>query len=175
MADEFGNYPMGLRNIKLKRGTTVVSLPAPQTMKFSENVVNATLKGGDKIVSAQSYPESASWDLEAGGISLDAWALMTGRTVTESGTHPNAQKSVAAKASDNFPWFEVFGQSLGDAGDDVWLHFPKCKLTKAPEGTLKGGDYFVTALSGMAIDDDVLGIYEVVQHETITTLPADNP
>lgn len=168
----FGDKPFGLRNIVLKNGATTVTLPAARTLTFKERVKSGEFQGDDTVQGVHSYPELAEWEIEHGGISLEAYALMTGRTVVSAGVTPDQTKTLTGKAADLFPYFEIYGQSIGDEGaDDVHVHLFKAKLTEAPNGDFKYGEFFATKIKGSAVDDGTNGIFEFVQEETSTVLP----
>lgn len=170
---DFGNKPFGLRDLKVTNmaGTTQVDLPSAQTLTFKEMLTTGTLRGDDVIVSVVSIADGAEWELEAGGIDLDAYALMTGRTVTAAGTTPNQTDTFTAEAGDVMPYFKLYGKSVGDGADDIHVKLFKCKLTSPIEGSFQDGQFFVTKASGIAIDDGTNGIYDIVLNETATTLP----
>ncbi|GIV73537.1 hypothetical protein [Caldilinea sp.] len=170
----FGERPFGLREIKLvsMNGGTVVNLPAPRTMSFSERLKSGELSGGDRTLAVVAFPDALEWSLEAGGISLEAYALMTGRSVTTTGTSPNQTKTLTGSADDVYPYFKIYGKSVGDGADDVHVKIFKAKLTSPLEGQFQDGEFFVTQCSGIAIDDGTNGIFEVVQNETAKNLPS---
>lgn len=149
-------YPFGLREIKIKARTaaTAAVLDAAQTLKFTERVVTNELKGNDRVAVASSFVEAVEWELGAGGLPLDAYAIMTGRTLTAGGTGANETATMTITAGDAFPYFTLYGKSMGDAGDDVHVKLYKCKLTGGVEGEYKGNEFFVTALKGLAVADD---------------------
>ena len=169
----YGDKLFGLHDIKLTNllGTVQVDLPVAMVLKFNEKLVTGELRGDDALMSAMSILEGLDWELGAGGISLEAYALMTGRTVTLSGTTPTRTTKLTARAGESYPYFKIYGKSLGDGIDDIHIKIFKAKITKGIDGTLKNGEYLTTGVSGMAIDDGVNGIWEPVQNETAATLP----
>lgn len=169
----YGDKPFGLRDVKLTNmaGDTQVSLPAPQTLSFSERIRSGELSGGDSLKAVVAYAEAVEWSLEAGGISLEAYALLTGRTVTEEGTTPNKTNTLTGSAGDVFPYIKVYGKVICEGDDDIHCKLWKAKLTKL-EGSFKEGAFWVTSGGGVAVDDGVNGIYDFVQNETATDLPA---
>lgn len=174
----FGQKPFGLRQIKLENiaGDVVVSLPSAMTMQFSERVTTGEMRGNDRTQAAVSIADALEWSLESGGISLEAWALMTGRQAVESGSTPNKQKTLTAKAGDRFPYFKIYGKMVGDEGnDDVWVVIYKAKLTEAPNGSFQDASFFNTACGGIALGDveNDDQIWDIIQHETTQELPAD--
>lgn len=167
----YGDKPFGLHQVKIKKGTTIAALPVSQTLKFGERTKSAELQGDDRIKAVNSIVEAVEFELEAGGISLEAYALMTGREVVVAGTTPAETTTLTGSAGDNFPYFQIFGQVLGEGDDDIHCKLYKCKLTAGVEGDFKGGEFFVTKLKGVAIDDGVSGIWDFVQNETAASLP----
>jgi len=169
----YGDKPFGLRDIKITNigGTVQEDLPSAQTMQVTERVVNAEMEGDDVIVSVVSFVQALEWSLEAGGISLEALELITGRTASESGTTPNRILTLNTESGDHFPWFKIYGKSLGEGDDDIHVKIYKAKCT-ALEGTWQGGEFYVTNCSGMAVDDGSNGLYDIVQNETAAALPS---
>ncbi len=169
----YGEKPFGLYDIKLTNigGTTQVDLPYARTLQLKERLVSGELRGDGKTVSVVAEVDALEFSLEAGGISLEALALMTGRTATEEGTTPSRTNTLTGSGAERYPYFKIYGKSLGDSTDDVHVKLYKCKLTSAPEGQLADGEFFVTQASGLCIDDGSNGIYDVVQNETATDLP----
>jgi len=156
MAISGNAFPFGLREIKIKSRTSADTavLDAAQTLKFTERVVSNELKGNDHVVVASSFVEAVEWELGAGGLLLEAYAIMSGRTLAASGSSANEVKTMTIRAGDNFPWFTLYGKSLGDAGDDVHVKLYKCKLTGGIDGSYQGDNFFVSSLKGIAVEDD---------------------
>lgn len=171
----YGQKPFGLRDVKLTDmgGTTQVDLPASRTFSFSERIRSGELSGDDKTLAVVAFADAVEWQLEAGGISLAAYALMTGRTVATSGTTPNQTTTLTGEAQEAFPYFKVYGKSLGDGKDDIHCKLFKCKLTSI-QGQFSDGEFFVTQAGGIAIDDGTNGIFDFVQNETAADLPGIN-
>lgn len=171
----YGQYPFGLKDVKLTdiTGSTQVDLPAARTMGFKEALINSELRGDDKTIAVAAISDKVEWALESGGISLEAYALMSGRSVTTSGTSPNETKTLNIQAGESFPYFKVYGKSVGDGdGSDIHVKVYKCKLTAPIEGTFQDGEFLVTSCSGIAVDDGVNGIADIVQNETAANLPS---
>lgn len=170
----YGEKPFGIRDIKLTdiTGTTQVDLPNERVMSFSERLVSGELRGEGKTVAAVSEVDAVEFDLEAGGISLEAYALMSGRTVTIAGTSPDETTTLTGSGAERYPYFKVYGKSLGDGDDDIHVKLYKCKLTGGIQGRLQDGEFWVTQCSGIGIDDGTNGIWDIVQNETATDLPS---
>lgn len=163
----------GLRDLKLTPlpSGTQVDLPVAMTLSFKEALVSGEMHGDDSVQAIVAITDKVEWELEAGGLSLEAIKVMTGRTITLSGVTPNQVNTVLARAGDTMPYFKIYGKSVGDAADDVHVKLYKCKLTDGLEGEWKDGEFYVQKCSGIAIDDGSK-LYEIVQNETATALAA---
>jgi len=169
----YGDKPFGLRDVKLTNiaGDTQVDLPASRTLSFSERIRSGEMTGDDSLVAVVAFAEAVEWSLESGGISLEAYALLTGRTALEAGTTPNQTMTLTGSAGDVFPYIKIYGKSLGEGDDDIHCKLFKAKVTSL-EGSFGEGEFFVTSCSGIAVDDGSNGIYDFVQNETAADLPA---
>lgn len=170
----YGHMPYGLKDIKLTNigGTTQVDLPAAQTLEFNERIVSGELKGDDTLKAVVAHSEAVEWTLSNGGISLEAYALMTGRTAATSGTTPNETTTLTGEGGEHFPYFKIYGKSVGEAStDDIHVKLWKAKLTSI-SGTFQNEQFFITSCSGIAVDDGSNGIFDIVQNETEADLPA---
>lgn len=168
----YGDKPFGLRNVVLVSadGTQYVALPAAQTLSFGERVVSDELVGNDAVSAVVSIADAVEWELEAGGISLEAYALMTGRTATESGTTPSRANTLRGRAQAAFPYFKIYGKAISDGADDIHVKIPKAKVTDTIEGELANGKFWVTKCKGVAVDNGTY-LWEFVQNETAADLP----
>lgn len=164
----FGQAAFGLRQVKLTdtAGGAVVYLPAAMMLHFVEKTQSADFTADGVWVAARSMPVGVEWELEAGGISLEAYAKMTGRTATAVGVAPNRTVTLNGDTGTDFPYFRVYGRAVGDAGtDDVYCVIYRCKLQEI-EGTLRQGEFFVASCAGIAVRDSTNGLFQFVQRET---------
>jgi hypothetical protein len=172
----YGDKPWALVDVKLTNmaGDVQVDLPVGRKLSFKERLVNAELRGDGATVAVGAMPDAVEWSLEAGGISLEAYALMSGRTVVESGTTPSRTLTLAGRAGPSYayPYFKIYGKSLGDGDDDVHCKILKAKATDGISGDFGDGEFLVTSCGGIAIDDGTTGVFEFVQNETAADLPA---
>jgi hypothetical protein len=169
----YGDRPFGIREVILTTidGATQVTLPVAMKLAFKERLVTAELHGDDSLQSVQSNTDAVEWELEAGGIPLEAYGLMTNRTVVESGgPSPELVNTRTARAGDVMPYFNVYGKAIDGTGD-IHVLIPKCKLNAPIEGEFADGAFYVTKCSGLAIDDGT-SLYQMVQNETADTLPS---
>lgn len=166
--------PYGLRDVKLRPMAsdsslgTAVDLPASQTFSFSEAEEFETLRGDDRDVAIRGKGPKVEWELEAGGISLEAWEVLTGGTLTNTGVTPNQQKKLLKKVTDARQYFQVEGQSINDNDGDTHVKVFKCKVTDSLEGEWADGTFFITSCSGEGIGDADDNLYEITWNETAT-------
>ena len=168
----YGDKPFGIRDIKVTdiTGASQVDLPVAQKMACKERLVSAELHGDDSLQSVQSSTDALEWELEAGGIPLEAYAIMTGRTVTESGSDPNLVNTMTARAGDIMPYFKIYGKAV-DGDGDIHVKIFKAKLNAPIEGEFADGAFYVTKCAGLAVDDGT-ALYEFVQNQAAAALPS---
>jgi len=170
--------PFGLRDVKLtpinSDGTlaTSVDLPVSQTLSFSEAEDYEELRGDDRLVAVHGKGPTVEWELEAGGISIEAWNVLSGGTVTTSGSGTAEVKDFLKKITDQRRYFRIEGQSIADDGGDVHVIIYKCKADDTLEGEFGDGVFFVTSCSGRGLGDNNDNLYRLTWNETITTIPA---
>ncbi len=165
--------PFGLRQVTLVPlpSGTAVALSAAQTLSFKEALTSGELRGNDATQAIAAIVDKVEWSLEAGGISFDAIKVLTGRTITATGTTPAQKNTILARAGDTYPYFKIYGKIINDDGSDIHVLIYKAKLTDGLEGEWKDGEFFIQSASGIAIDDGSK-MFEMVHNETATTVPA---
>lgn len=173
--------PYGLRDIKLTPytdaagttlGSTSVDLPNARTLSFSESEAFEELRGDDRVVATHGNGAAVSWDLEAGGLPFEAFKIMAGGTIAETGTTPAQKKVFSKKVTDMRPYFRVEGQAISDSGGDVHVVLFRCKATGDLSGEFTDGSFFLTAASGVALavptGTNADKLYEFTQNEAVT-------
>jgi hypothetical protein len=181
--------PYGIRDCKLTRyvdGPGVVlddvsvDLPNMQTLSFSETEEFSDMRGDDRIVATRGQGSQVEWEIEAGGMSLPAWSVMSGGEVITSGVTPNRITTLRKRSTDSRPYFRIDGQAISDSGGDVITRIYRARVNDTIEGEFGDGEFFVSSLSGLGLpligDFDVL--YDFIQRETsvpLTLVPEPNP
>lgn len=171
--------PFGLRQVKLvpldNAGAEVeddaVFLPASRTFGFTETEEFAQLEGDDKVVASHGAGPTVDWSLEGGGISLDVWKVLSGGTITTTGTTPSAVRKFTKKTSDQRPYFNVYGRAISDNGGDFHMVVYRCKADGDLEAEMSNGEFQLTSASGKGYGD--LGseeLYDFIHNETATPL-----
>jgi hypothetical protein len=173
--------PYGLRDVRLtplgadgKTPGTPVDLPVARTLSFSETEDFEELVGDDQRQATHGGGPVVEWSLEAGGLSLVAYAVIAGGVALTSGVTPN-QKTVYTKlANDARPQFKIEGQAISDSGGDVHGIIYRCKADGSIEGEMGQGAFWLTAASGKgygSLEAGSLGkMYDFVQNETATAI-----
>jgi hypothetical protein len=169
--------PFGLRDVKLYALDAVgespgaaVDLPASRTFSFAEAEDFEELRGDDIVQASHGAGPVVNWTIESGGISLDAYKLMAGGTVSSTGVTPNIVKTYAKKGTDARPYFQVKGQVISDSGGDLWAVVYKAKSDGDIGGEFTDGSFFLTGADGKGYPNAADKLYDFVQHETATTI-----
>lgn len=163
--------PFGLKEIKLVNfaDNVAISLPAALELEFEETVVSGEFFGNDELQGLATQPLGVKGKFKQGGIPLDAYSLMTGHAYAVEGDSPN-QVATLQGDSPKFPYFKIYGKSLGDEDDDVHVKIFKAKLTSSPKGSFKRGEFFMleAEFQGVKVDGKA---FDIVANQTADDLP----
>lgn len=173
--------PFGMRQIKViplgADGATPgssVALPVSRKLTFAEAEDYTELRGDDISQATHGSGPHVEWDLESGGISLDAYVVIAGGTVINSGVTPNAVKTFRKLETDTRPYFKFEGRSLNDNGGDFHVLIYRAKADSSLEGELGDGAFWLTAASGKgygSLEATPLGrLYDFVHNETAVAI-----
>jgi len=162
--------PFGLKQISLVSmdDATIVTLPSALELGFEEMIVTGEFYGNDDLQGIVSQPLGIKGTFKQGGFPLEALSLMTGHDYEVVGTTPD-QVATLTGDSTTYPYFQIFGKSLGDEADDVHIHIFKVKLTSAPKGSFKRAEFFMleSEFTGVKVNGSA---YEVIANETAAAL-----
>lgn len=174
------SLPYGLRDVKiaplLLTGApgTIVDLPNAQTLSFEEAEDFDTLRGDDKDVASRGKGASVSWELESGGISLEALVVLGGGTLVVSGVTPATIKKYTKSAGDQRPEFYAEGQAMSESGGDFHTVLYRCKATDSFKGEMADGSFWLSNAKGTAYPSKDTAkdgaLYDFVQNETATAI-----
>lgn len=171
------SLPFGLRDIRLTPMDdsevlgTPVDLPNSQTFSFSEAEEFETLRGDDGVVAIRGKGPQIEWSLESGGISLAAWKVMSGGTVTVTGSTPNQVRTFRKTKADSKPYFKVEGQALSDSDGDFHGVVYKTRASESLEGEFGDGVFWITSAGGVGVPRADGVLYDFIQNETTTAIP----
>lgn len=185
------SLPYGLRDVKLVKyptlaantfGSVLIDLPVARTFSWTDSEEFQELRGDDTLVTSHGQGTVVEWELEGGGISLEAYACLAGGTITESGIAPNQVKRYRKKVTDQRPFFLVIGQSISDNGGDFKPVIWRCRTTDDIEGELTDGEFLIPTASGTGFGCLVTGnvggseiydsAYDFIQSETVAAITA---
>lgn len=170
--------PYGLADTKLTPYTTDAATtlgtgadyPNARSMSFSEAEDFEELRGDDKVIAIRGKGASVDWEMEHGGITLPAYKLMAGGTVTTSGTTPAQITTFTKKVTDVKPYFKAEGQAISDNGGDFHAVLYKCRASDSLEGELADGAFWLTSASGQALPATLTAkvdvLYDFILNET---------
>lgn len=175
--------PYGIRDIRViayttaaatTLGSTLVDLANAQTMSFTEKEEFQQLRGDDRVVTTRGKGPSLDWDLEAGGYTLPAYAVIAGGTVTDSGVTPNIKRRYTKLDTDSRPFFRSIGQAISDSGGDFHVVIYKARATGDIQGEMSDGEFVVPSISGEGFGSSVVAdngaVYDLVQYESVTPI-----
>lgn len=167
--------PFGLRDVKVRPLTgdvagTSVDLPNARTLQFAEAEDTEELRGDDGLVAIHGKGPQVNWQLEGGGISLEAVKTMFGGTIVSSGVTPNQVKSYKKVGTDGRPYFQVEGQAISDSGGDFHVLIYKCKAEGDLSGQLADGGYWLTGAQGRGLPNGAGDLYSLIQNETAAAI-----
>lgn len=163
-------------------GDTSYRLPLAQTLAFTESEQFDTLNGDDKAnVAIAGKGATVDGSLEAGGLDLMCFSIVTGGQLIESGVGPSLKRTVRKRGSDQRGYWRAEGQVLSNGGGDNVARIFRCKANGKIQADMKYGTFMVPAIDFMGTpmpgdDDDYL--YEIEFNATKTTLgstPVANP
>ena len=166
----YGDFPFGLRQIALydTAGANKVLLPAALMMHVTPLLETARFEADGHLVGAASFVAGAEWEMEAGGISLEALAKLTGGTASQVGSTPNRTLTLSQDSGAQMPYLRIAGRAVSASGGDVICRLYRCKV-EALEGTFRDGEFWVTYAKGVAVSNGTV-VYEFVQQESVAAL-----
>lgn len=174
------SLPFGLRDVKIfpidDEGNlgSGIDLPASQVFSFKEAETFEILKGDDLNLASHGGGPTVTWELESGGISLEAYAAIMGGSVTTSGTSPDTVKTYKKSALDQRPYFQVEGQAISDSGGDFHAVVYRCKADGGFDGSMSNSKFWVSKATGTGFGNvqggGDLDLYNFIQNETVTAI-----
>lgn len=162
----FGDKPFGLRELKITNadGSGALALPAAMILHVTPRIAASEMMAEGVVVGVSSVLVALDWEIEAGGVSLDVLAKLTGDTTASGGSAPNRVLTLSGDAGSALPYVRIYGRAVGDGADDIHCKLWRCKLTGI-EGTFRVGEFWITSCAGVAVGG-ANGLFDFVQHET---------
>lgn len=182
--------PYGLRQIRITPytdlagtvlATTSYPLPVAMTLGFSETEQYDELRGDDILVGVHGRGAQVDWSLEAGGISLTAWSILSGGMIIEEGVAPNRKTRMRKSADDQRPYVRIDGRAISDSGGSMLTRIYRAKANGRLQADLRGGAFQTARIDGVGlpmVGDGGRWLYEFIRLENdsaIPTTPEINP
>lgn len=183
--------PYGLRQVMLTPFTdaqgTVLSnvsypLPVAMTLGFSETEQFDELRGDDVLVAVHGRGAQVDWSLEAGGISITAWSIVSGAQVIEEGVMGSRVTRLRKSGDDQRPYFRIDGRAISDEGGNFVGRIYKAKANGRLQADLRGGAFQTSRIDGIGMPlsgDQGRWLYEFIIHEdadqALSLTPEANP
>lgn len=182
MAQANPALPFGLRDVRLYPldtnwvPGTGVDLPAARVFTFSDVEDFTELQGDDTTIASHGAGPLVEWELEAGGISLAAYAIMAGGLIVRTGVTPNILDTYTKLTTDARPYFQVRGRAISDSGGDLHCIVFRCKADGNLEGNFENGAFYLTKGKGKGYGDNqgtspTNKLYQFLQNETAVAIP----
>jgi hypothetical protein len=178
------SLPFGLRDVKIYpfldvQGTILANegfdLDNAQTFSFADTEDFVDLRGDDELKASHGNGAQVNWTLEAGGVSLQIWAIFTGGQIIETGVAPNRVITLRKCSDDARPYFQVRGLSVSENGGDMEGVVYRAKCTGDIAGQFADGAFFITSADGQGLSiPGTRLLYDFIQHETRTFLSIES-
>lgn len=172
--------PFGIRDVRLSpldSGGVVgtgIDLPNSRKLTFEEAEDFSELRGDDHLVTKRGSGPSVSWELEAGGLTVEALVVINGGVVTSTGTGATTKKTYKKKVTDSRPHFRAEGQSIAEGGGDVHVILYNCLADGGVSGEFSDGNFFLTSASGTAfasiLPADAGALYDFIDNATAAAI-----
>jgi hypothetical protein len=183
MSSQPDKLPYGLRQVMITpyldgQGSVLAAnsypLPVAMTLGFSETEQYDELRGDDVLVAVHGRGPQVDWSLEAGGMDMTCWSIISGGSVIESGVAPNRTTRLRKSGDDVRPYFRIDGRAISDSGGDLIGRIYRAKANGRLQADLRGGAFQTSRIDGVGlplIADAGRWLYEFIAHEAETAIP----
>jgi hypothetical protein len=160
-------------------GTTTynapLDVPGIQSINFEPDFLEKELMGDAQVLDTYTKLRYITGQVKHGRISLEVLALLTGGTLSSSGSSPNTQKKLVLNQANLPGYFKMEGvvEYLGGDDNDGDYHtvFLKTKISKFSIEH-QGEDYATVSFDWKAIPRRSDGnLLELVENETAVAIP----
>lgn len=128
----------------------IIDVKGIQTLALTPTFIEKDLRGDEVVLDRYTKLDSINWSFTNAIMSLDALQLLLGGQTVASGTGTDESQTFTLRGLDLPKYFYLEAQSLYSDAGDVHVVLYKCKASKV-DYELKGEDYAVVSVSGMAI------------------------
>jgi len=175
--------PYGLRQLALTpyldaQGTCLANtsypLPVAMTLGFSESEQYDELRGDDILVAVHGRGPQVDWSLEAGGMNMTCWSLLSGGQVIEEGVTPTRVTRMIKSADDLRPYVRIDGRAISDSGGNLKTRIYRAKANGRLQADLRNGAFQTSRIDGVGlpmVGDGGRWLYEFIHEETDSAIP----
>lgn len=175
--------PYGIRQIRLTpyldaQGTCLADvsypLPVAMTLGFSETEQYDELRGDDVLVAVHGRGPQVDWSLEAGGMNMTCWSLLSGGMVIEEGVSPTRVTRMRKSGDDLRPYVRIDGRAISDSGGNLKTRIYRAKANGRLQADLRGGAFQTSRIDGVGlplVGDGGRWLYEFIHDETDSAIP----
>ena len=175
--------PYGIRQIRLTpyldaQGTCLADvsypLPVAMTLGFSETEQYDELRGDDVLVAVHGRGPQVDWSLEAGGMNMTCWSLLSGGLVIEEGVAPTRVTRMRKSGDDLRPYVRIDGRAISDSGGNLKTRIYRAKANGRLQADLRGGAFQTSRIDGIGlpmVGDGGRWLYEFIHDETDSAIP----
>jgi|SRR6516162_2811993 hypothetical protein len=175
--------PYGLRQLSLTPytdaqgtclGATSYPLPVAMTLGFSETEQYDELRGDDVLVAVHGRGPQVDWSLEAGGMNMTCWSLLSGGSVIEEGVAPTRVTRMRKSGDDLRPYVRIDGRAISDSGGNLKTRIYRAKANGRLQADLRGGAFQTSRIDGVGlpmVGDGGRWLYEFIHEEHDSAIP----
>lgn len=150
-------------------GSELVDMPGIRSCQITLGNDAVELRGDNRVLSIVDTGNTLEFQFEAGGMDLEALAIVLGGTSADSGTTPDAIRTLQIDGDDARPYFGFVGVAPSDDGSqDLHIFVPRAKATGSFEITAQDQEFLVPSISGRGVHHADHGLVQLIQHETAT-------
>jgi hypothetical protein len=128
----------------------IIDVKGIQTLSLTPTFIEKDLRGDEVVLDRYTKLDTISWSFTNAIMSLDALKVLYGGAIVASGTGSDESQTFTLRGLDLPNYFYMEAQTLYTDAGDVHVVLYKCKASKV-DYELKGEDYAVVSVSGMAI------------------------
>ena len=170
----YGHTVASLSDLKVTNigGTTQEDLDVAMELTFTPEIREHKWVGDDRNKAYASTLLGGRATISSGAISSAALAIITGQSLSTTSTSPTEVTELQLDAGTRFPYFKVYGVAPDEGTGDLQVLLYKVKLASGLEFSLKDGELVTPGFEVEVLDDGTHGVFELIQHETATAVPA---
>jgi hypothetical protein len=131
---------------------SLIDVPGIRSLTVTLTTEEVELRGDNTVIAVADQGRGLEWSAEAGGLSMAAYQVITGKSFADTGSTPNAIRSMHIASTDNSPYFYLAGKAPGDdAQSELQVHIYRAKASGNIELAFSDGEFLTPGFSGRAV------------------------